>query len=186
MATKTRKTAESAKAPLRFKKWTESIREIKAKRPQKGIDLLIARYSTGSKLVRGMRLERKKGTIDLVTRAVQAGEHFFPPSIKTVRLNAKKRRPSGLNLKELDGYRPEHLALRPVPKRLSRGLQDRRSRGDAGADSRDDLGEPGTIFAPDTRYIFSDTASPVYVRPRSNAGQLRLWRYDWAAPHDDG
>ena len=77
MATKTRKTAESAKAPLRFKKWTESVRENTAKRSQKGLDLLIARYITGSKLVRGMRLERKKGTIALVTRAVQAGEHFF-------------------------------------------------------------------------------------------------------------
>lgn len=106
-----------------------------------------------------MQLERRKGSVELITTAKRVGRHFFPPPIKTVRLDPKKRQDDELSLDKLAGYRPEHLALRPIPERLPRELQVigpwRRQ-----AECKDELGEPGTIFAPDTRYVFSDTAFP--------------------------
>jgi V8-like Glu-specific endopeptidase len=87
------------------------------------------------------------------------GEHFFPLAVRTVRLDARALRRTQLKSKYLQGFRPEHLALEPLPRRLTKGLAMvqtwRRQR-----DGEDDRGEPGTIFAPDTRYVFSDTAFP--------------------------
>ena len=89
----------------------------------------------------------------------RVGEHFFPPAVKTVRLDEKQLREGKLDLERLSGYRPGHLAMRPIPERLPRALQVPRwlTREEG---QKDDLGEPGTIFAPDTRYVFSDTSFP--------------------------
>lgn len=159
MPPRTRTRTEDTDAPLRFRNWVKTINETKSKRQEAKVDLLIERYVTDPKLAEAVRLERRRGVVDVVAAAERVGRHFFPPSIKTVRLDPKKRQSGELNLDALAGYRPEHLALRPVPERLPRELQVARQ-WRRKAKRKDDLGEPGTIFAPDTRYVFSDTAFP--------------------------
>jgi hypothetical protein len=158
MATK-RKSVADANAPLRFRTWRRSIRQAKAKRPAAKLSLLIERYVAAAGAAEAVRLERKSGYVDLVATARQVGRHFFPPSIKTVRLDPRKVQRGELKVENLSGYRPEHLALRTLPEHLPRGLRVARpwtrKRG-----RRDKLGEPGTIFSPDTRFTFSDTAFP--------------------------
>jgi V8-like Glu-specific endopeptidase len=153
------KTRNKADAPLRFKNWAKTIKETKAKRPEGKLELLIDRYVANSKLAEALRLERKREFVDVVATTDQVGRHFFPPSIETVRLRPKKNERVELNSDHLVGYRPDHLASRPVPERLPRDLQVappwRRT-----TKRKDNLGEPGTIFAPDTRYVFSDTSFP--------------------------
>ena len=159
MPMRTDKRTTYTDAPLRFRNWTKAIRRAKAKSPKARLDRLIERYVTDPKRAEAVRLERKKGCVDVVATAEQVGRHFFPPSIKTVRLDPKQLQRSELNVDNLAGYRPEHLALRTFPERLPGKLsvvrQWRRK-----VERRDRLGEPGTIFAPDTRYVFSDTAFP--------------------------
>ena len=159
MTTKTRKRAKDIDAPLRFRSWTKSIKVTKAKRQEAKLDLLIERYVADAKRAETVRLEQKRGFIDVIASAERVGQHFFPPSIKTVRLDPRKQKKVEFSLDDLVGYRPDHLALRPVPERLPRKLQvSRQWRRKEGRE--DDLGEPGTIFTPDTRYVFSDTSFP--------------------------
>lgn len=152
-------TQEDTNTPLKFKTWTKAIKETKAKRPQAKLDLLVNRYVTDAKLSEALHLERKRGFVEVVASTDEVGRHFLPPSIETVRLRPKKNEKAELNPDLLTGHRPEHLGLRAQPEKLSRELQVapqwRRE-----AKRKDDLGEPGTIFAPDTRFVFSDTSFP--------------------------
>jgi V8-like Glu-specific endopeptidase len=159
MPTKTQALVSDSGAPLRFRNWIKSIRPARAKRLKGKLDLLIERYVTDPGLVKAVRLERGKGRVDVLAATKQVGRHVFPPAIKTVRIDAKRLGRGELKAENLAGYRPEHLALRPVPERLHKRLQVARP-WRRKADRKDNLGEPGTIFAPDTRYVFSDTSFP--------------------------
>lgn len=153
------KAQKDTNTPLKFKTWTKAIKETKAKRSETKLELLINRYVTDPKLSEALHLERKRGFVDVVATTDEVGRHFLPPKIETVRLRPKKNEVVELNPDHLSGHRPEHLGLRAVPERLPRELQVapqwRRE-----AKRKDDLGEPGTIFAPDTRFTFSDTSFP--------------------------
>ena len=106
------------------------------------------------------QVRRRKGSVEELIAQTSAPvlRHVFPPSIKTVRLGPEQRQ-RALKPESLTGYRPEHLAVRPVPDRLPRELRVARPWRRKGK-RRDNLGEPGTVFAPDTRYVFSDIAFP--------------------------
>ncbi len=145
--------------PITFKTWRRAIREVKAKRPRTRLELNVARLVTAPGIAREVRLSRKKGHVDMLLATAAVGQHVFAPPLATVRLDRKRLLDYALDDDRLAGYRPEHLALRPLPRPLPRELAVtpgwRREHG-----RRDDLGEPGTIFAPDTRYVFSDTSFP--------------------------
>lgn len=145
--------------PIAFKSWRKRIHSVKAKRPKRALELQVGSLVTTPRLAKATRLRRRKGRVDLVVKTNRVGEHVFPASVPTVRLDAKRLRGRMLSLERLSGFRPDHLAMRPIPERLTRDLSVvrgwRREQG-----RKDNLGEPGTIFAPDTRYVFSDTSFP--------------------------
>jgi len=159
MATRAKKNTPGQEPPLRFRRWAKAIKDARAKKPAEKLEILIERYTTGPKLAQAVRLEQQRGTVNIVAELNRVGQHFFPSPIKTVRLEPGRIKTYEPNPQNLAGYRPDHLALRPVPERLARDLRVARAwRRREGA--QDDLGEPGTIFAPDTRYVFSDTSFP--------------------------
>lgn len=146
-------------APLIFGEWPSVIPEVKAKRTKRRFELPIASALTSTNLAKSARLSRSKGRMQVLLKTNQVGRHFFPPSVKTVALDEEEIRGRRLDEKRLSGFRPDHLAMRPLPKRLPEELHV--ARGWMRPEGQeDDLGEPGTIFAPDTRYVFSDTSFP--------------------------
>ena len=98
--------------------------------------------------------------VDLDVPRVAIGVHSFAPGVEGTKLPARRR----MLLEEdhadaLGGFLPDHLALRTRPDKLDRGLARRVQRTIPSVD------DPGvkwatTVFAPDERYAFSDTAFP--------------------------
>ena len=184
----TRKQPDYSEAPLRFRRWSKAIRQARAKRPKKKLTLLIERRVTDPKRAASTRLLRKKNRIDVITTVQDVGRHYFPPAIKTVRVRPASGDEGSPTLRNLAGYRPEHLALRAMPARLPRELELARPWRHT-AKRRDNRGEPGTIFAPDTRYVFSDTSFPwctcgrVATAAASGSGVMMGPRHMMTASH---
>jgi len=145
--------------PITFDEWPSVIHEVKAKRTKRKFELAIAGTLTSTNLVKGARLSRTKVRVNVLVKTNQIGQRFFPPSVKTIGLDMKKLRSRKLNERRSSPFKPDHLAMRPLPKRLPKKLEVRRGwvRPEG---QEDNLGEPSTIFAPDTRYEFSDTSYP--------------------------
>jgi V8-like Glu-specific endopeptidase len=156
---KKRRRGSVTNAPITFDEWPNVIHEVKAKRAKRKFELPIASALTATNLAKSGRLSRSKGRIEILLRTNQVGQRFFPPPVKTVALDEKRVRARKLDEKRLSGFRPDHLAMRPLPKPLPKELHVAPSwvRPEG---QEDDLGQPGTIFAPDTRSVFSDTSSP--------------------------
>ncbi len=159
MAKKTRTNTRRIDAPLTARQWTRAIREVKKASAKEVPDLLLDSYLADPSLAANVHLERRDGRVDVLMPGAAVGQHHFPPAVETVRLTARTALPFEAGVHALAGYRPEHLALRAKPQRLAKSLEVarpwRRTRT-----RRDDVGEPGTIFAPDTRFVFSDTSFP--------------------------
>ncbi len=87
----------------------------------------------------------------------QLGRHVFPPRVEVVDVSEVITRPA--NEVELPAFRPRHLALHPQPDPLPEELIRRRyaRRPPRG---RRKGGDPTTVYKPDTRFEFSDTAYP--------------------------
>jgi V8-like Glu-specific endopeptidase len=159
MPAKSKRTEDSPDAPIKFRSWTRAIRKRAAKPAKKKLALLIERVVADPRRRTTTQVRRRKGSVELIAQtSAPVLRHVFPPSIKTVRLGPEQRQ-RALKPESLTGYRPEHLAVRPVPDRLPRELRVARPWRRKGK-RRDNLGEPGTVFAPDTRYVFSDIAFP--------------------------
>ena len=160
-------------APIAFKDWPKSVRAVKARRPSRDLELFVTSFFAPSELLKNAKSYRKKGALNVMIKTEEVGRHFFPPPVKTVHVDEKKIRRIKKNEDRLSGFRPDHLNVRSIPKELPKGLQIkppwRREEG-----KQDDLGEPGTIFPPDTRYVFSDTSFPWctcgLVRTASSSG----------------
>jgi V8-like Glu-specific endopeptidase len=96
--------------------------------------------------------------VDLEAEVTRVGVHAFPPGIEGTKLARRRKLLREDDHVELvHGFLPDHLALRPLPERL-----DKRFRV---AQRFDSLAKPEeqiatTVFAPDDRYTFSDTAFP--------------------------
>ncbi len=115
----------------------------------------------GSRRARGS----KAGAYEIklaVQGGVPVGRHAFPPSAQVRALSARRRiHPEEGNGLHLAGWLPEHLALRPLPERLPRDLKGRRRLyGLASLAELKGRNEATTVFAPDDRYTFADTAFP--------------------------
>ncbi|MDP8915452.1 MAG: hypothetical protein M3M83_03030, partial [Thermoproteota archaeon] len=117
-----RRERSSVNAPITFGEWPNVVHEVKAKRTRRKFDLSIASALTSPNLARGARLSRSRGRMDVLLKTNQVGRHFFPPSVKTVALDERRMRGRELNEKRLSGFRPDHLAMRPLPKRLPEEL----------------------------------------------------------------
>lgn len=106
--------------------------------------------------------DAKAFELSLSIEGAAVGVHTFPPSVKTKKLSSSRKL---LKVEEgsevLTGYLPDHLPLLPTPKRLDRSLVvPPRIQAIRDTKKRKGLNEATTVFAPDDRYIFSDTSFP--------------------------
>ena len=106
---------------------------------------------------------KKRGVrVQFKIRGAELGTHVFPPAIqgvqaKTRRLTAADKRRATAGLPDLDGFLPDHLPLNPIPPQVDAKLRVGKFQ------SGKKVGEQAqatTIFSPDDRYTFNDTAFP--------------------------
>lgn len=99
--------------------------------------------------------------IDLELLRPALGVHAFPPGLAGIKLESRRKLLDEESAREaLTGYLPDHLALRAVPQQLDKRLAIAKK-----IDALRSLKDPEarwatTVFAPDNRYTFSDTAFP--------------------------
>lgn len=95
-------------------------------------------------------------------RSAESG-HVFPPRPEVVEVShadvARVRAQAGGAPAEHDGYCPSDAPMRPTPQ-LLRPEEQRRAQWRRAAGQQDDMGEPSTIFPPDTRSVIFDTNYP--------------------------
>lgn len=91
--------------------------------------------------------------------ATVAAEHAFPPRPEVVEVAESDVFARAGASAEHDGYRPPSAALHPVPE-LLRPEQARRAPWVRAEGRVDDMGEPSTVFPPDTRSVIYDTTYP--------------------------
>ena len=189
MPAKSRRPEDSPDAPIKFRSWTRAIRKRAAKPAKKKLALLIERVVADPRRRTTTQVRRRKGSVELIAQtSAPVLRHVFPPSIKTVRLGPEQRQ-RALKPESLTGYRPEHLAVRPVPDRLPRELRVARPWRRKGK-RRDDVGEPGTISLRRRYALRLDRACVVplvHVRPsRDGQAGSGFGCDDRSAPPDDG
>jgi len=110
----------------------------------------------------GARIEvvdREGGNgLHVAVRGVKAGERYTRPSVRgTVLRVPRNQRGRTAERVALDGFLPDHLPLQPIPPKLVRRLQVA-PRGIA--DHKRRLKYTTTVFNPENRYTFNDTAFP--------------------------
>jgi len=98
-------------------------------------------------------------TADVLQRQGDDTAHTFPPRPEVVEVTGAALAERALPTVEQDGYRPDDAPLRPRPQllrpELTRPPTWRRPPG-----QQDDVGEPATVFPPDTRAVIYDTTYP--------------------------
>jgi V8-like Glu-specific endopeptidase len=114
--------------------------------------------------------------VEVELSRVAIGEHAFPPGLAGTALRANRRllteRESG---DRLVGFLPDHLPLRIRPNRLDKRLEvGKKIDALARADPKQRWAT--TVFAPDDRYTFSDTAFPWCT-----AGRVETSAGGWAS-----
>ena len=100
--------------------------------------------------------------VKISIRGAMLGTHALRPPIEIRRFKPDKDiRQRQKENPGFDGYLPDHLALRLIPKRLPTTLKiPRRTGGVELPDRQVDKHQATTIFPPDDRYTFNDTAFP--------------------------
>jgi V8-like Glu-specific endopeptidase len=142
-------------APLGFESWQGRIDRVDAEPLAERAQLRVASFDRADGVE--YRLEDRDRSLDVIAEVDQLGRHAFPPRIEVVDLRDLFDRPA--EEVDLPAFRPPHLALHPqpdpLPEELYRSRYARRAFGD-----QDDSGDPTTVYSPDTRFEFSDTAYP--------------------------
>lgn len=105
--------------------------------------------------------------LDVEVSRAKLGVHVFGPGMSGTRLAARRKLLNEEDHREsLVGFLPDHLALRVKPQKLDKRLvSDKKI--DALGDGNPDTRWATTVFAPDNRYTFSDTAFPWDTAGRS-------------------
>jgi len=100
--------------------------------------------------------------VKLSVSGATLGKHALPPAIETRRFEPEKDiRERQRERPEFEGYLPDHLPLRPLPRHLPSELAVRPRVASAPLPDRPkDVHRATTVFTPDDRYIFNDTAFP--------------------------
>jgi hypothetical protein len=101
--------------------------------------------------------ERDENGLRVAVTGVKLGERFVRPSIRGTVLRRKRARPE--ETITVSGFAPEHQPFKPVPTRLSKRLQVRQ-RFDFSGRRRPGVKYATTVFNPENRYTFEDTAFP--------------------------
>lgn len=150
-------TDDERAAPMLMSEWTKRIRARAGARPNKLVDLAVARIEgvPGQRLVH--RVDKSRGGVELVLRTRDVGQHRFPAAMKAVRIDAKRR--VAIAPEQLTGSRPDHLPLRPLPRELPKQLQRARfvDRTRAITEGHSEI---TSVYNPDERFTFSDTSFP--------------------------
>lgn len=100
--------------------------------------------------------------IDLTLKGFRLGQHAFPPKAQLREFRPEKDiRQRQEERPDFDGFLPDHLPLRPLPRHLAPELEVPRRVGEYRLPERPkDVHMATTIFNPDDRYIFNDTSFP--------------------------
>lgn len=111
--------------------------------------------------VEAMAGEGQDNGLRVVVRGVRPGERFVRPSVAGTVLRRKvdRSRTPRPALIALDGYLPDHLPFKPAPDRLPKDLRVR-GRLNLFKPRRRSEKYTTTVFAPENRYTFNDTAFP--------------------------
>jgi V8-like Glu-specific endopeptidase len=156
------KTQTDVPKPLLVKEWGKSIKQIKIKQRKKSSSLIqLNELDLPKNLLAKAELKKdlKKNTVGIYVNTDEIGKHYFPPSIKTVKLSDRQYK--GKALAEANtGFIPDHLELKQFPKELEKKLHIRQRFISQLKQSRKDMGLPTNVFSPDDRFTFSDTAFP--------------------------
>lgn len=169
-------TEDEVPAPLTRQELLRSVKPRNALRapPDLAIEvpMLVAgltRPRVSTKLVasRGIRAGNggargKAFALDIEVRGVALGQHVLPPPIPAIKMTPARELPNA-HLLGHEAFLPDHLALRPFPQPLPRELQTS-PRPRYRITPQQKLGRgvhlATTVFPPDDRYSFSDTAYP--------------------------
>lgn len=107
-----------------------------------------------------------KYSLNAIFEHAAIGEHRFPPQPELRELKPlAEDEAKALGSVAMTGYLPDHLALRTQPAKLPKAMKAKQRiykklDWEKIRDSDRDVHEPTTIFNPDDRSIFSDTAYP--------------------------
>jgi len=156
-----RAAADDVAAPLKFEEISRVFRSRKAgKAADQMLELsfFVAGKGPSVKVISNQQGENYK--VDLQIRGSIIGQHSFPPAIKTLRLAAGRTlMDPGANAQVLSAYAPDHLDLRTIPQKLGKKLAAP-PRIDALRKLKKGENQATTVFNPENRYIFNDTAYP--------------------------
>lgn len=103
--------------------------------------------------------------VRVAVRNAAIGIHVYPPRAEIVEIESDREDSASKERAEFEGFLPDHLPLRLVPRKLPTDLQVPRRILAPGITDRDRRQEDRpyfatTIFGPDNRYIFNDTSYP--------------------------
>jgi V8-like Glu-specific endopeptidase len=114
--------------------------------------------------------------VDLDLPRLSVGVHAFGPGLAGTKLSARRKLlVEDEHVDQLTGFLPDHLAMRSLPSKLDRRLSAR-VKIDATALADPDTRWATTVFSPDDRYTFSDTAFPWCT-----AGRVETSSGGWAS-----
>lgn len=142
--------------PLLVEEWSKRLKAQRARRPAKGFEMVLASLELSPAVARGVKLRRRDGRVELVGRSADFGTRVFPPAVKAINLARAKR----VEFEEPAGLRPKHLDFRPLPKELPRVLRQPNRVRPLDLRVGEDMGLPTSVFSPDDRFNFADTAFP--------------------------
>jgi V8-like Glu-specific endopeptidase len=174
------RTAAKPPAPLYLNEALEKIAAREAlselKEAKINLDYLVAAFREPDIAVelaplKGSKTQREGGTSDrargyqlqLSLSNMALGPHVLPPPIEIREFEHHRDiREAQRDFPEFEGHLPDHLPLRILPRHLSAELKvARRYQSEKEMpDPRERAHQATTIFAPDQRYTFNDTAFP--------------------------
>jgi hypothetical protein len=134
-------------------------RQLKARPARKEMPAAVVEFTlpvSPEAHVEVIRDDGRKSGVKVAVRGVKLGQRFVPPPLRGTVI--RRQKPSG-ELTAIDGFLPDHLPLKPVPSPLEKQFKVR---------PRMNLFKPRvrnrkyttTVFNPENRYTFNDTAFP--------------------------
>jgi len=148
--------------PIPAKDIRRRVKPKKATKALKEVQLDITRFTpTHGKPRIDTALDRRNKPILRITN-FKLGQHEFPPNIQTKGIKSLGSKSRGF-AKPLvtDAFRPAHLNLQPLPRRLSQKLETPPFHQSIYTKTDTKIGNQATtVFPPDNRMVFSDTHYP--------------------------
>ncbi|HEY7197071.1 MAG TPA: hypothetical protein VH306_07780 [Gaiellaceae bacterium] len=144
----------------------EVAKEIKPRKPASPvksaeIELDLMLPTSGTPKVEAVAGDNGGGDVRLRIGNFRPGVHVFPPGTKTQAVEPLGNKSRTLSKPlEVEAFLPEHLALRPVPQKLPAALKSPPFIQALAADEREAGNQATTVFAPENRRVFHDTAYP--------------------------